>query len=245
MVISIIRLAMVLAVGSLIACSQRGAPGREDLYSNAMRAYDGGSDIEALTSLSRLAESDDADDALLANAILADIYLTRAYLNHDISDARKSLQFNEKVGKSPRPDLQAYRNYQRAVALDVLGKHQDAEQLLSLNCQGKGSTAECALIPEFSDNLPLSPRYQFDAIYVITSLLIDRKYGSDAVLAANISALVRRDYRKAEAAVSSLREKGAVPEIVEYEYCMTLHSVPSASADDVSRCDLRRPKNGP
>jgi hypothetical protein len=149
-------------------------------------------DVEALTLLAKMTESDDPKESKLGNAILEDIYITQAYKESDPELARRALELDGKIGGSNRADLQAYRNYQRAVIFHVQGDHLKSEHLLRENCQNKGASAQCVLVPEFAGAIELGPRYQVEAIHTITSVLIENRFESDLVMAVNLAAQKKR-----------------------------------------------------
>jgi hypothetical protein len=231
----LISLALIVI---LPACSPAVPPqkGRDDLYSRAMRSYDDGRDAEALSLLTEMVDSDDPKESKLGSAILEDIYMTQAHQKADPEAARKALLFDDKIGDSPRPDLQAYGNYQRAVALNAMGDQQAADRLLQMNCQNKGEAARCVLVPEFARAVEIGPRYQLEAIYSITSVLIAHQFDSDAVLATNLAAMVRYDYARARTTLESLRARGKASKLVESEYCIALGSIRQAVPADIARC---------
>lgn len=94
----------------------------------------------------------DSDQADMANSLLSGIYLARAKVDASHADALRSIEFGEALSPTARKDLAQFRAYKRAVALDVLGRNDEAGKLFAANCSIGAASAKCVLLPEIASS---------------------------------------------------------------------------------------------
>ncbi len=199
-----------------------------------MGAYESGADSQAIEQLEALTQ--DSDQADLANSLLSGIYLARAKVDASHADALRSIEFGEALGPTARKDLAQFRAYKRAVALDVLGRNDEARKLFAANCSIGAATAQCVLLPEIARSSVDASRHQSEEFYWITSTLPKYGYRSDLITATHLAAMVHLDQAGAQKAYRALAAKGDVPAIVQERYCAALSNLRMTKQNGSAEC---------
>jgi hypothetical protein len=234
------RYGWVLVASCLVflacACAERASEVDDRSVAIAISDYGKGQDLKAFELLAEVSRYGQADQASLANALLSDMYMSRARVDSNPEMARRSIEFDQRMGPPPRRDLAQYRSYRRAVSLTVLGQADEARKLLEENCGAVARGEDCMLIPQFAHSAIDAPRYEAEAIFWITETLLEQGFRSDQIVAANLAALVRHDYPKAQGRVEVLRKEGELPPFADRNYCLAVATLRAGAQVDIAHC---------